>query len=89
MFGAKFVQFYNIKYDTETLHRIDCGMAQRSLQSTEGVTIPKLFSEWEAVPIFNRLWVKKHSCLKGYAVIKRDGALILGKPTPEGQEEER
>lgn len=74
MFNYRFVQIYNTKTDQETLHRIDCGTAKRSIAARFSSSGCEFFDEYDVVPIFNRPWVVIHSCLAGYKVI--DGALI-------------
>lgn len=71
----KFVKIWNTKTDQETLHRIDCGTAQRSILAPYSSCGHELLDEHQAVPIFNqRPWITIHSCLNGYKVIR--GALV-------------
>jgi len=69
-----FVKVWNTKTGQETLHRVDCGTARRSILAPYSSCGHEFFDEHEAVPIFNRFRMVIHSCLNGYKVI--DGALI-------------
>jgi len=71
----KFVKIWNTKTGQETLHRIDCGVARRSMLAPYTSCGHELFDENDVVPIFRRHpWIVIHSCLNGYKVI--DGALV-------------